>query len=103
MTHPLRSIAGALALLSGTVALTVVSVQVAVEGTVWVLERASDGARFVLRFAGNVAGGMSLAAGAAVSCTVLASGWLLSAAGEAIALVPNQIGASLIYNEPITQ
>jgi len=33
----------------------------------------------------------------------LASGWLISAAGQAIAFVPNEIGASLLYNERVTR
>ena len=43
----------------------VVSVQVLAEGTVWVLQRASDGARVVLRCAGKAVGGASMAAGTA--------------------------------------
>jgi hypothetical protein len=97
------SVAGPVMLLSGAAALTVVSVEASAEGTVWVLERASDGARIVLRFAGAAAGGVSVAAGTVVTCAVLGTGWLLSAAGEVIAFIPNEIGASLVYNERITR
>jgi hypothetical protein len=97
------SVAGPVMLLSGAAALTVVSVQASAEGTVWVLERASDGARIVLRFAGAAVAGASVAAGTLVTCTVLSTGWLLSAAGEVIAFIPNEIGASLVYNERITR
>jgi hypothetical protein len=34
---------------------------------------------------------------------VLSTGWVLSAAGEAIAFVPNEIGRALLYNERITR
>jgi hypothetical protein len=38
-----------------------------------------------------------------VRVTAVATGWLISTAGQAIAFVPNQIGASLLYNERITR
>src|SRR5262245_20075441 len=96
------SIAAPVMVLSTGVALTVVAVEVSAAGTVWVLERASDGARIVVRFAGRVAEGASVAVGTAVVVTVLSAGYVLSAAGQAIAFIPNAIGASLLYNERIT-
>jgi len=90
-------------LLAGGAMLTVVSVRASATGTVWVLERASDGARATLQFAGDVAGASLAASGAAVMVTALSTGWLISAAGQAIAFVPNQIGASLLHNERITR
>jgi hypothetical protein len=96
-------IAASAMLLVGGAALTVVSVQASANGTVWVLGRASDGAQATLQFAGS-AGGASLAAsGTAVLVTAVATGWLVSTAGQAIAFVPNQIGASLLYNDRITR
>ncbi|HSW22598.1 MAG TPA: hypothetical protein VLJ62_07520 [Burkholderiaceae bacterium] len=89
--------------LVGGAALTVVSVQTSATGTVWVLERASDGARASLQFAGSAAGASLAAWGTAVVVTALATGWLISAAGQAIAFVPNQIGGSLPYNERVTR
>jgi len=89
--------------LVGGAALTVVSVQASATGTVWVLERASDGARATLQFAGTAAGASLAASGTAVVVTAVATGWLISAAGQAIAFVPNQIGASLLYNERVTR
>ena len=35
--------------------------------------------------------------------TALSTGWVLSAAGEAIAFIPNEIGRALLYNERITR
>jgi hypothetical protein len=90
-------------LLVGGAALTVVSVQASAQGTLWVLERASDGARATLQFAGSAAGASLAASGTALAVTALASGWLISAAGQAIAFVPNEIGASLLYNERVTR
>jgi hypothetical protein len=81
----------------------VVSVQASAVGTVWVLERASDGARATLNFSGHAVGASLAAAGTAVLVSAVSTGWLISAAGQAIAFVPNQIGASLLYNERVTR
>ena len=86
-------------LLSGGVVLTVAVVESTARGSVWVLERASDGARASLQRAG----GASAALGTAVLVTAVSAGWILSAAGQAIAFVPNEIGASLMYNERVTR
>jgi hypothetical protein len=97
------SVAAPAMLLVGGAALTVVSVQAAATGTLWVLERASDGARATLHFSGHVAGASLAAVGSAVLVTALSTGYLISAAGHAIAFVPNQVGASLLHNERVTR
>ena len=97
------SVAAPSALIAGGAVLTIVSVQASAVGTVWVLERASDGARATLHFSGHVAQGAALSLGGAVAVTALASGWVLSAAGEAIAFIPNEIGRALLYNERVTR
>ncbi len=86
-------------ILSGGVMLTVVAVEASAQGSVWVLERASDGVRASVQ----LAGGASAVIGTGVLVTALSAGWLLSAAGQAIAFVPNEIGASLLYNERVTR
>jgi hypothetical protein len=97
------SVAAPSMLIAGGAVLTVVSIQASATGTVWVLERASDGARATLHFSGHVAQGAVLSVGGAVMVTALASGYVLSAAGEAIAFIPNELGRALIYNERITR
>lgn len=97
------SIAAPASLLVGGAALTVVAVQASATGTVWVLERTSDGTRASLHFAVHAAGASLAGIGTAVVITALSTGWLISAAGQAIAFVPNQIGASLLYNERVTR
>jgi len=87
------------AILGAGVMLTVIAVEAAAGGTVWLVRRASDGATASLRFSGQVAASTAIAAGTALSVTVVAAGWLLSAAGEVICLVPNALGESLLYNE----
>ncbi len=91
------------AVLSAGAVLTVVAVEASATGAVWVLERASDGARSTLRLSAQAAGGVSVLAGTAVVVTVLSAGWVLSAAGNAIAFIPNEIGAALLYNERVTR
>ncbi len=97
------SIAAPALLLSGAATMTIVAVEASAEGTVWVLERASDGAHLSVKLGSQVAGGLSLAAGTAVVCTAMSTGWVLSTAGKAIAFIPNEIGAALLYNERVTR
>jgi hypothetical protein len=97
------SVAAPSMILGAGAVLTVVSVQASAVGTVWVLERASDGARATLHFSGHVAQGAALSIGGAVMVTALTSGYVLSAAGNAIAFIPNEIGRALLHNERITR
>jgi hypothetical protein len=97
------SVAAPMALLSAGAVFTVVAVEAASNGTVWVLERASDGARASVVLGSLAAGGVSLAAGAAVVATVFSAGWVLSAAGRAIAYIPNEVGKTLLHNERVTR
>ena len=86
-------------LLSGVAMLTVVSVEAGAQGSVWVLERGSDGARIVLR----LAGGASALVGTAVVVTTVSAGAVLSVAGQAIAFVPNAVGQVLMHHERVTR
>ncbi len=97
------SVAAPVLLFSAGATLTVVAVSSVAEGTVWVLERASDGARASLTVSGQVAGGVSVVAGTAVLVTAFSAGWVLSAAGQAIAYVPNSVGQALLHNERVTR
>ena len=97
------SVAAPVAILSAGAMLTIVAVEATSEGTVWMLERASDGAHASITLGGQAAGALSVAAGTAVVVTAFSAGWVLSAAGEAIAFIPNEIGAALLYNERITR
>ena len=97
------SVAAPAVLVSGTAVLTVVAVQAASDGTVWMLERGSDGARFSITFSGAALAGVSVAAGTAVVVTAIATGWLLSTAGKVIAFIPNELGRALVYNERVSR
>lgn len=96
------SVAAPAMVLSGGVMLTVVAVEASATGTVWVLERASDGTRAVVRFSGRVAEASVVGVGTAVVVTALSAGWVLSAAGQAIAFIPSEIGRALLHNERLT-
>jgi hypothetical protein len=95
--------AAPVALLSAGTALVVVSVQVVGGATVWVLERVSDGVRISIRTAGKLAEGLAVSAGTAVVVSVIGAGTVLSAAGEVIAFIPNEIGKALLHNERVTR
>jgi hypothetical protein len=97
------SVAAPALVLSAGAGLTIVAVHASGEATVWVLERASDGARASVTVSGAVAGGASLLVGTAVAVTAVSAGWVLSAAGQVIAFVPNEIGKALLHNERITR
>lgn len=97
------SVAAPVVLLSAGAVFTVVAVETTLAGTVWVLERASDGARASVTLSGAAAGGVSLVAGASVVAVASTAGWVLSAAGKAIAFIPNEIGRALLHNERVTR
>ncbi|RYF67739.1 MAG: hypothetical protein EOO29_36380 [Comamonadaceae bacterium] len=87
------------ALSVGGAVLTVVAVEASVDGTVYLLERASDGARASVKVSGRVADGASQAVGTTVLVSVIGTGVLLSAAGEVLAFLPNALGRALLHNE----
>ena len=97
------SVTAPVMILSAGAVLTVVAVEATSAGTVWVLERASDGARASVRLGARAAEGASMLVGTAVVVTAISTGWVLSAASQAIAFIPNEIGAALLYNERITR
>ena len=88
-------------MLVGTAAFSVVAIQATAEGVVWVLERASDGARLSVKWASLSVGMASVAVGTVVTVTAVSAGWLLSTAGEVIALVPNTLGRALLHHEEV--
>ncbi|NUZ04310.1 hypothetical protein [Piscinibacter koreensis] len=97
------SVAATGAVLSAGATLVVVSVVASGDGAVWLLERASTGARTSVRVGLQAVGGASVAAGTLVTVTAVSTGWVLSAASEAVAFVPNEIGSALLYDERVTR
>ncbi len=117
---PLASVAGAVAVvgasatagvmavsalpiaLSVTGAVLVVkAVEVSARGTVYVLERASDGARVSVAVSAQAAQASALAVGSAVEVGLLTAGVVLSAAGKVLAFIPNEVGQALVHNERV--
>ena len=97
------SVAAPVVLVSAGATLTIVAVEATSAGTLWILERASDGARASVRLGARAAEGASTLVGTAVVVTAISTGWVLSAASQAIAFIPNELGAALLYNERITR
>ena len=83
--------------------LVVRAVESTARGTVYVLERASDGARASLMVAGKGIEAVSVGVGTAVVVSVFSAGVILSAAGQAIAFLPNEVGRALMHNERVTK
>jgi len=87
------------ALSVGGAVLTVKAVEASADGTVYLLERASDGAQASVRLMDRGARAVSVATGASVEVSVIGTGVLLSAAGEVLAFIPNAIGRALLHDE----
>lgn len=79
--------------------LIVKGVQASAKGTVWLLESASDGAVASIELSAGAVGASAASVGTAILVSVVGTGVLLSAAGEVIAFIPNEIGKALLYNE----
>ena len=79
--------------------LIVKGVQASAKGTVWLLESASDGAVASIELSAGAVGASATSVGTAILVSVVGTGVLLSAAGEVIAFIPNEIGKALLYNE----
>jgi hypothetical protein len=82
--------------------LIVKTVESTARGTIYVLERASDGATAAIEMSGRAAHGASIVVGSAVTVSAIGAGVILISAGAAIAFIPNEIGRALLRNERIT-
>ena len=97
------SVAAPAMFLSAGAVLTVVAVEASTSGVVCILERASDGARASVTLSAQSAGALSVGVGTVVVVSAFSAGWVLSAAGRAIAYIPNEIGAALLHDERVTR
>ena len=97
------SVAAPALFLSAGAMLTVIAVDASATGVVCVLERTSDGARASVTLSTQGAAALSIGVGTVVTVTAFSAGWVLSAAGRAIAYIPNEIGAALLYNERVAR
>ncbi|WP_137917263.1 hypothetical protein [Hydrogenophaga sp. 2FB] len=83
--------------------LVVKTVESTARGTVYLLERASDGARVSVEVAASAVSGVVVGVGTVVTVSVIGTGVLLSAAGEVLAFIPNELGRALLHNERVTR
>lgn len=86
-------------LAEGTSELVVVSVEASAAGTQWTLERASDGARIGLTLSAEV----STTAGSVIEVSAIGAGWILSSAGEVLAIIPNELGQALLHHQRLSR
>jgi hypothetical protein len=107
---PLASVVGAA---SAAVALPIVlstdgselvvkAIEASTDGTVYVLERASDGAQVSVTVVSGAVAAASASVGATVAVSVIAAGTVISVAGEVLAFIPNAVGRALLYNQRVT-
>ncbi|MDR0775385.1 MAG: hypothetical protein LBE81_01935 [Azonexus sp.] len=100
---PSAVVSGGIAVLSvGGAMLVVKGVEASAKGTVYMLERISDGARVSVEVTGQMAGRVSMDVGTVITASTVAAGVVLSAAGQAIAFIPNEIGKKLLHNEKLS-
>jgi hypothetical protein len=114
---PVASVVGTASAVAGSVAVSAVpvafsvvgaslvvkAVEVTASGTLYLLERTSDGAQASVRIAGHVASGVMIGLGTVVAVSAIGTGVLLSTAGEVLAFIPNELGRALLHNEKITR
>ncbi len=86
---------------AGTV-LVVKVVEVTASRTVYLLERASDGAQVSVAVLSGGAAAASAGVGALATVSVIGAGTVISAAGEVLAFIPNARGRALLHNERVT-
>lgn len=79
--------------------LVVKGVQASAKGTVLLLEGASTAGAASVEFAAGTLSAAAGSVGTVVLVSVVGAGVLLSAAGEVIAFIPNEVGKALLYNE----
>lgn len=95
-------VAAPLILSTAGAVLVVKAIEVTAKGTVYVLERASDGARVSVEVMGAGLKNSAIGVGASVTVSAIGAGLVLSAAGEAIAFIPNELGKALLHSERLT-
>ncbi len=95
------SVGAPLVLAAGASALTVVAVTAVAEGTVWVLQRASDGARFSVKVMSTAAGVASVGVGTVLTVTAVSAGWVISTSGAVLALIPTPLVQALLHHERV--
>jgi len=79
------------------------AVESTANGSLLVLERASDGVQCSIELSGKALDRASVKVGSAVEASAIGAGMILSAAGTVIAFVPNEVGKALLHHQPISR
>ncbi len=82
--------------------LVVLSVTAGAKGSVYLLERAGDGARVSIEIGAEIAGTVTLSVGTTIETSAVAAGTVLSVAGEVVALIPTEVGRALMHHEQLS-
>lgn len=93
--------AAAIALSEGA-AFVVVGVAASAHGIAVTVSALAEGSAFVVELSAEAVARLGIAAGSAITASVVAGGWLLSAAGESIAFVANETLKPLIHSRRIS-
>lgn len=80
---------------------TVLSVTASVDGTVWLLERATDGLRLTTHLSQESARTLSIVSGQRLTVRPVHGGWLIGQHGVALAWVPAPDAADLSFHQRI--
>lgn len=93
-------VVGSVAALSAIEAseLTVKAVQASADDTVYVLQRASDGAEISVKTASELGQAIGVSAGTAVRVVAESTGHVLVASGKVLAFIPNELGRALLHH-----
>ena len=70
-------------------------------GVSYVIERASDGLKLTVEVLSGGAAKVSAVVGTAVTATVVGSGVVLAASGQALGFIPNALGKTLLGSEKV--
>lgn len=93
--------AAAIALSEGGV-FVVTGVTASAHGVAITVSALGEGSAFVVELSAEAVARLGIAAGSAVSATVVAGGWVLSAVGESIAFVASETLKPLIHSRRIS-
>jgi hypothetical protein len=97
------SVAAPASVLVGGSVFTVKSVQASAHGTTIVLKGVANASEVSIEVSGDIASKSSTIAGNAATVSVIASGTIISVAGQVIAFIPSEIGQALLHSERITR
>ncbi len=87
---------------AGASHLTVTAIQLATDGTVWVLENAALGISTTIRFTGEAIHSVGVGAGMVLRTATTAAGIVLYDGSRAVVLLPNQIGRTLSHHQRLS-